>query len=52
MTGIRVFSMLGSEILKIADMLDRYDLSKLSSGLYIIEIVTENGVFTQKLMKR
>ena len=51
---IRIFSVNGTQISNMTDNLDNLsiDLSWLTSGLYIVEIVTESGSVIHKIIKK
>ncbi|HTO35279.1 MAG TPA: T9SS type A sorting domain-containing protein [Flavobacterium sp.] len=48
--SVEVFDLLGKKILVSKDK--TIDVSKLKNGIYLLKINTENGVLTEKIMKK
>ncbi len=51
LTNVKFYDVFGRKIALQTQNLNEIDVSKLPSGIYLITIKTENGSFTQKLIK-
>lgn len=49
--NIQLFNLTGNEVLKLNDISDKIDISKLPQGIYILRVKTEKGYYQQKLLK-
>ncbi|MEQ8240875.1 MAG: T9SS type A sorting domain-containing protein [Cyclobacteriaceae bacterium] len=46
---VRVFAMNGQEVMKSKEA--TFNVAKLKSGLYLVEVLTNEGVFTTRMRK-
>lgn len=49
--GATVFDILGKKVLQLDGNIQQVDISTLQSGVYFLRIATDNGDFTQKIIK-
>jgi len=50
--NIEVYSLMGKRVLQKQDPTNQFDLSSLSSGVYIIQVETNRGRYSRKLLKK
>ena len=50
-TSVRVYDILGKQVLNIETMSDGIDISKLKKGMYIVEITSDKFSTIKKLIK-
>ncbi len=49
---VQIFDLTGKEVLQIKNPTMTIDISQLKSSIYILKIITDNGVSTKKLIKK
>lgn len=49
--SVMLFDILGKRIIDKKGNIQQLDMSRLSSGLYMLKVETDKGIFTQKIMK-
>ena len=52
--SVRIYSILGKEVMKKTNKfgIENINITNLSSGLYLLQINTETGVFTKRIVKK
>jgi len=51
-TSLKLYDVLGSLVMKVSEVYDQIDVSHLDSGLLFLEIETETGSITKKIIKQ
>ncbi|MFK8058918.1 MAG: ELWxxDGT repeat protein [Polaribacter sp.] len=53
--SIKIFNLLGKEVMHLSsenNLIEKVNISQLSSGMFIIQIKTEQALFTKKIIKK